>query len=145
MEFNDLKNIFYFIIAILWFVFSIFNKDKKNKKQTQKQPKRIPQPNVFEEVLEDFKKALEEEKVLPKAKTVEMKKNHPKLYENKIPDEVLAAQKRKEEREKSIKKTVNEKNEVHENNGTLLDIGTFQHDELQKMVIFTEIFKRPNF
>jgi hypothetical protein len=145
MEFNDLKNIFYFIIAILWFVFSIFNKDKKNKKQTQKQPKRIPQPNVFGEVLEDFKKALEEEKVLPKAKTVEMKKNHPILYENKIPDEVLAAQKRKEEREKSIKKIINEKNELHENNGTLLDIGSFQHGELQKMVIFTEIFKRPNF
>jgi hypothetical protein len=144
MESKDLVNIIYFIIAISWFFISIFYKDKKNKKQTQ--TKKQPKPTIFDEVLEDFKKVLEEDSSnLPKTNKEEVKNQQPKLYENDIPEEVLAAQKRIEERKKSIKNIRKDKKEQHEDTGTLLNIGTIQHEDLQKMVIFTEIFKRPNF
>lgn len=145
MEVNDLKNIFYFIVAILWFVFSIYNKNKKSKKE-ETQPKKKPIPNIFEEVIKEFKKGIEEQ-VEPLPKNEPVRKISKKLHKHKkeIPEEVLAAQKRKTEREMALKNSRNEKFEEPENEGTLLDISSFKHNDLQKMVIFTEIFKRPNY
>lgn len=143
MEVNDLKNIFYFIVAILWFVFSIYNKNKKSKKE-ETQPKKKPIPNIFEEVIKEFKKGIEEQ-VEPLPKNEPVRKISKKLHEKEIPEEVLAAQKRKTEREMALKNSRNEKFEEPENEGDLLYIGSFQHNDLQKMVIFTEIFKRPNY
>ena len=143
MEVNDLKNIFYFIVAILWFVFSIYNKNKKSKKE-ETQPKKKPIPNIFEEVIKEFKKGIEEQ-VEPLPKNEPVRKISKKLHKKEIPEEVLAAQKRKTEREMALKNSRNEKFEEPENEGALLDIGSFQHNDLQKMVIFTEILKRPNY
>lgn len=143
MEVNDLKNIFYFIVAILWFVFSIYNKNKKSKKE-ETQPKKKPIPNIFEEVIKEFKKGIEEQ-VEPAPKTEPVRKISKKHHKKEIPEEVLAAQKRKTEREMALKNSRNEKFEESENQGALLDASSFQHNELQKMVIFTEIFKRPNY
>ncbi len=93
MEVNDLKNIFYFIVAILWFVFSIYNKNKKSKKE-ETQPKKKPIPNIFEEVIKEFKKGIEEQ-VEPLPKNEPVRKISKKLHKKEIPEEVLAAQKRK--------------------------------------------------
>lgn len=147
MEVIDIKNLFYFIVAIIWFVVSVFNKNRKSKKEEVK-PKKKPIPNIFEEVVKEFKKGIEEQvapETAPLPKVQPIKKTIKKPFKKEIPEEVLAAQKRKVEREMALKNSRNEKFEEPENESTLLDRGYFQHNDLQKMVIFTEIFKRPNF
>jgi hypothetical protein len=147
MEVIDIKNLFYFIVAIIWFVVSIYNKNRKSKKEEVK-PKKKPIPNIFEEVVREFKKGIEEQvapETTPQTKSQAIKKTVKKPLKKEIPEEVLAAQKRKADRELALKNSRNEKFEETENEGALLDRGYFQHDDLQKMVIFTEIFKRPNY
>lgn len=147
MEVNDIKNIFFFIIGILWFVFSVYihNKNKNNKK-AKSRPKQKPAPNIFEEGVKEFKKGKEE--VSPPTEiptTLPTNKTIKKTYKNEIPEEFFAAQKRKIQREKAMKASRNEKFKELENERVLLDSFDFQQADLQKMVIFTEIFKRPNF
>lgn len=147
MEVNDIKNLFYFIIAIIWFVVSIYNKNQKSKKEEVK-PQKKPIPNIFEEIVKEFKKEIEEQRspeADPQPKPQALNKTVKKPLKKEIPEEVLAAQKRKVEREMALKNSRNEKFEDPENDDTLLDAGYFQHTDLQKMVIFTEIFNRPNF
>lgn len=144
MEVDEIKNIFYFIIAALWFVFSVYinNKTKKNKSQ----PKHKPAPNIFEEAVKEFKKAIEEvsnSTQMPETLTAKIATK--RIDKNEIPDEVLTAQKRKIQRESALKELRNEKFDEPKNESTLLHSHDFQQTDLQKMVIFTEIFKRPNY
>lgn len=144
MELTDLKNIFYFIVAILWFVFSTYNKNRKANKQEVPLPKKT-KPNIFEEVVKEFKKGFEDQTETVTSKSEKIKKVSPKDLKKEIPEEVIAAEKRKQQRETTLKNSINEKNEKPEIKGALLGECCYEYNELQKMVIFTEIFKRPNF
>lgn len=144
MDKKDIENIVYFIIAIIWFVFSTI-KSQKNKAAKQKQIKKKKTP-VFEEIILETKKDEKNSATTLKSSDLNISKRKKSNNLNKdIPEEVLAAQQRKLEREKQQKQTTKINQAEHELESTLLDKISNKYTDLQKMVIFTEILQKPNY
>lgn len=143
MENIHFKNLIYFVVAIIWFLVSLYA-NKQTKKKIEAKPKKKTKPTLFDEISEEIKKNIEAEK---KAKSIPPQKQRNTELQNtqQIPEEVLMAEKRKMEREKTLKNEIDRKQSATQNQRELAESAYFQHEDLQKMVIFTEIFKRPNF
>lgn len=144
MDKKDIENIVYFIIAIIWFVFSTI-KSQKNKAAKQKQIKKKKTP-VFEEIILETK--TDEQNSATTAKSSDFSTSKRKKLSNisnEIPEEVLAAQQRKIERQKKQKQITKINQAEPEFESTLLDEISNQYNDLQKMVIFTEILQKPNY
>ncbi|MFN4233913.1 MAG: hypothetical protein ACK4IK_03805 [Bacteroidia bacterium] len=144
MDKKDIENIVYFIIAIIWFVFSTI-KSQKNKAAKQKQIKKKKTP-VFEEIIPETKKDKQNTAASVKSTDFYTSKRK-KLGDitNEIPEEVLAAQQRKLERQKKQNQTTKINQGEPEFESTLLGKISNQYNDLQKMVIFTEILQKPKY
>jgi hypothetical protein len=134
----------YLIGVIIWLAVTFFKKFNPNDKKSENTNKRKTNPvDVFEETIREFKEQLEiPQKVEVKTKTLKAQKT---MLKNEVPEEVLAAERRKKERLKHQKAKNYFENNDQNNQGALLDSLDFQHSDLQKMVIFTEILKRPQY
>jgi hypothetical protein len=142
MDVLDLKNLFYFIVAIIWFVASIYKKRNKDKSSQKPAKKAKPSPvEVLDDAMRQFKQQLEQ----PQTTEIKQKKKKPvkTSYQSDVPEEVLAIERRKKERLKAKKEEILPEKEDAKYEGALLENLDSQYSDLQKMVIFTEIFKRP--
>jgi hypothetical protein len=123
MEESDLKSLIYFVLAILWVVYSFF---KKNKGAAAKEEKESPRPISNEKVKE----------VIQKKKVMEPLLNHP--HEKLDVKPISKANKLLKERNKQKEIQLEELETGNENQETkTVDI------DAEKMIIYSEILKTP--
>jgi uncharacterized protein YneF (UPF0154 family) len=127
MENVDIKTIVYVIIAIIWFLYSTFNKSKKQSRESSTQPP----PLSENEIKEIFQKKIEKPILKKNVKKEEA------LYSN------LANEKR------IIKTPATHMSSFNED-----EIGTQEEDSLpgffegvdvKNLIIYSEILKRPEY
>ncbi|MBA3898791.1 MAG: hypothetical protein H0X62_01050 [Bacteroidetes bacterium] len=130
MENVDIKTIIYIVIAVIWFLYSSFNKSKKEaRKQTAQPP-----PLSEDEIKEIFQKNIEEPKYSTEAGR--KLKGFSVIDENKV--------KKKVAKTPTTKSTSFSEDELHssgENNLQNILAGVDPED----MVIYSEILKRPEY
>jgi hypothetical protein len=117
MEDFNIKTVLYFVVAILWLLFNAFKK-KPEKKQQPVETTQPQAPRQFKEQRKKVKLPLEQEPFL-----------HEELRSSRKPVRDYSI----EEIEKPITFTEN-------TNSTDLQ---FDQEELKKMIIYSELLKRP--